>query len=93
MYAVWCTGEREFYDLKQDPYELNNLYDSANVQLVNRLDALLVVLKSCRAETCRDPWRVLHPYDDDIKTLADALDTKVIIYIKVGLPNINIMIV
>jgi hypothetical protein len=25
--------------------------------------------------------------------LADALDTKVIIYIKVGLPNINIMIV
>jgi arylsulfatase A-like enzyme len=77
MYAVWCTGEHEFYDLKEDPYELNNLYNSANIQLVNRLDALLVVLKSCRAETCRDPWQVLHPYDDDVKTLDDALDAKV----------------
>ncbi|KAI8883715.1 Arylsulphatase, partial [Backusella circina FSU 941] len=76
MYAVWCTGEHEFYDLKEDPYELNNLYKYANIQLVNRLDALLVVLKSCRAETCRDPWRVLHPYDDDVKTLANALDKK-----------------
>jgi hypothetical protein len=34
-------------------------------------------LKSCRAETCRDPWQVLHPYDDDVKTLDDALDAKV----------------
>lgn len=76
MYAVWCTGEHEFYDLKKDPYEMNNLYDQANVQLVNRLDALLVVLKSCRAETCRDPWRVLHPYDTSVKTLQDALDKK-----------------
>lgn len=76
MYAVWCTGEHEFYDLKKDPYEMNNLYNQANVQLVNRLDALLIVLKSCRAETCRDPWRVLHPTDRSVKTLQDALDEK-----------------
>ncbi|KAF7723066.1 hypothetical protein EC973_002400 [Apophysomyces ossiformis] len=76
MYAVWCTGEHELYDLKQDPYETNNLYSEASVQLVNRLDALLTVLKSCRAETCRDPWRVLHPDDSSVKTLADALHRK-----------------
>ncbi|KAG0164068.1 hypothetical protein DFQ30_010563 [Apophysomyces sp. BC1015] len=76
MYAVWCTGEHELYDLKQDPYETNNLYSEAAVQLLNRLDALLAVLKTCRAETCRDPWRVLHPTDASVKTLADALDEK-----------------
>ncbi|KAI8882863.1 alkaline phosphatase-like protein [Backusella circina FSU 941] len=76
MYAAWCTGEHGFYDLKEDPYELRNIYNSVNIQLVNRLDALLVVLKTCRAETCRDPWRVLHPNDENVKTLADALDRK-----------------
>ncbi|KAL7309932.1 hypothetical protein PS15m_010749 [Mucor circinelloides] len=75
-YAVWCTGEHELYDLKKDPYELKNLYSNANAQLVNRLDALLLVLKSCRAESCRDPWRVLHPNDKSVKTLQDALHKK-----------------
>jgi arylsulfatase A-like enzyme len=77
MYAIWCTGEHEFYDLKTDPYEMKNLYQEANIQLVNRIDALLVVLKSCRAETCRDPWRILHPNDKYVKTLEDALHHKV----------------
>lgn len=76
MYAVWCTGEHEFYDLKNDPYELKNLYNGASMQLLNRLDALLLVLKSCRAETCRDPWRILHPHDKSVQTLADALHHK-----------------
>ncbi|KAI9483817.1 MAG: alkaline-phosphatase-like protein [Benjaminiella poitrasii] len=76
MYAVWCTGEHELYDLKKDPYGLKNLYDNMSVQLVNRLDALLVVLKSCRADTCRDPWKILHPGDRYVKTLQDALHEK-----------------
>ncbi|GAN03652.1 arylsulfatase [Mucor ambiguus] len=77
MYAVWCTGEHELYNLKEDPYELNNLYDDeAHIQLTSRLDALLVVLKECKAESCRDPWRVLHPEDDSVKTLEDALQEK-----------------
>ncbi|CEP14712.1 hypothetical protein [Parasitella parasitica] len=74
MYAVWCTGERELYNLKTDPYELNNLYDDdAHIQLTNRLDALLVVLKQCKAESCRNPWKILHPEDVSVKTLKDAL--------------------
>ncbi|ORE04925.1 arylsulfatase [Rhizopus microsporus var. microsporus] len=76
MYSVWCTGEHELYDLKKDPYEMHNLYTSASTQLTNRLDALLVVLKSCRAQSCRDPWRILHPDDHSVKTLKDALHHK-----------------
>ncbi|GAA5799922.1 hypothetical protein HPULCUR_005343 [Helicostylum pulchrum] len=76
VYSIWCTGEHEFYDLKNDPYAMKNLYTGATNQLVNRLDALLVVLKSCRAETCRDPWRILHPDDKHVKTLRDALHKK-----------------
>ncbi|KAG0857018.1 hypothetical protein G6F16_004238 [Rhizopus arrhizus] len=73
MYAVWCTGEHELYDLKTDPFEMNNLYASSDTKLISRLDALLVVLKSCRAHTCRDPWRTLHPGDARVQTLKDAL--------------------
>jgi N-acetylglucosamine-6-sulfatase len=40
---------------------------------VNRLDALMLVLKTCKAETCRNPWGVLHPAGD-VRSLADALD-------------------
>ncbi|CAO3646979.1 unnamed protein product [Cunninghamella echinulata] len=75
-YSVWCTGEHEFYDLRKDPYELDNEYKNLDPELGNRLDALLVVLKSCRAESCRDPWRVLHPNDSSVKTLSDALNPK-----------------
>jgi N-acetylglucosamine-6-sulfatase len=40
--------------------------------IVNRLDALLLVLKSCKGWECIDPWAVLHPRGN-IKTLKDAL--------------------
>lgn len=40
--------------------------------LVTRLDALLMVLKSCRGETCRTPWSVLHP-DGAVSSLKEAL--------------------
>ncbi|KAF5351283.1 hypothetical protein D9758_007985 [Tetrapyrgos nigripes] len=75
VYGVWCTGERELYDLKTDPYELTNLalnspsqeFDSFNfstpslTSLASRLDALLVVLKTCVGEVCRDPWSAVFP--------------------------------
>lgn len=59
-----------------DPHELTNIYtpDSSltfpsppspnNVPiltLVSRLDALLVVLKTCKGRECTHPWEVLHP--------------------------------
>jgi arylsulfatase len=44
-------------------------------QLVSRLDALTMVLKSCKADSCRNPWSVLHP-QKDVQNLEDAMATK-----------------
>ncbi|OQU94859.1 hypothetical protein CLAIMM_01150 [Cladophialophora immunda] len=85
-YSVWCTGEKEYYDLKLDPFQLDNYFgdDAADLtaayelqgrgfeQIWHRLDALMMVLKSCKGKECTDPWEVLHPHGD-IKTLKDAL--------------------
>ncbi|KAJ5644182.1 uncharacterized protein N7484_006689 [Penicillium longicatenatum] len=88
-YSVWCNNEHELYDLSTDPYQLHNLYPSGPVldeiepqllgrtlsQTISRLDALLLVLKSCQGLTCIDPWKVLQP-QHTIHTLRDALDEK-----------------
>jgi len=37
-----------------------------------RLDALLLVLKSCRGERCVRPWRALHP-GGEVSSLRQAL--------------------
>ncbi|KAI9743875.1 MAG: hypothetical protein M1818_002609 [Claussenomyces sp. TS43310] len=54
----------------------NRLSSVSNLErLISRLDALLMVTKSCKGRTCVSPWGVLHP-DGDVKTLKDALDQK-----------------
>ncbi|OXB34748.1 hypothetical protein LQV05_003143 [Cryptococcus neoformans] len=83
-YSVWCTGERELYDLDKDPKQINNLLAPLNQlgafapfnstisnsepvlshhlqNLLNRLDALLLVLKRCTGEACHNPYRELFP--------------------------------
>ncbi|KAF9094816.1 hypothetical protein BGX23_001531 [Mortierella sp. AD031] len=61
LYTVWCTGEKEYYDLVEDPFQIKNLYKSTKPALLNRLDALLNVLRTCKGPTCRDPWATIHP--------------------------------
>jgi hypothetical protein len=73
-YSVWCTGERELYDLVADPYQINNLVASLNAlgpfadfdssplkKLLHRLDALLLVLKTCVGDTCHAPYSAMFP--------------------------------
>ncbi|PKX88330.1 sulfatase family protein [Aspergillus novofumigatus IBT 16806] len=81
-YSVWCNNEHELYDPTTDPYQINNLHPSARkgqadkhrimgfdiTQVISRLDALLLVLKSSMG-------RVLHP-DGSVHNLLDALDHK-----------------
>jgi hypothetical protein len=46
MYAEYQNGDREFYDLLTDPYELTNtVKNAANKALVASLKARLQVLK------------------------------------------------
>mgnify|MGYP000129692764 CR=1 FL=1 len=52
-YVVWRTGELELYNLRADPYELENLAASAPPELVAGLSARLRELARCAAEGCR----------------------------------------
>ncbi|KAJ5591384.1 hypothetical protein N7450_005356 [Penicillium hetheringtonii] len=86
-YSVWCNNEHELYDLETDPYQLHNLYSADTptdedeprilgrglTQVIKRLDALLLVLKSCQGATCIKPWDVLQPADP-VVSLREALD-------------------
>lgn len=64
-YAVWCNGQTELYNITDDPYEMTNLarnnVTAENQRLINRLNALLMVTKSCEQDRCRDPWAQLVP--------------------------------
>jgi len=88
-YSVWCNNEHELYDMDSDPYQLNNIYPSTLQSpstvsptlglpwktVIKRLDALLMVTKSCKGKTCVRPWSVIHP-DGDVSTLEDALNPR-----------------
>ena len=52
-YVEYVTGEREFYDLGNDPNQLANAASSADDQLIARLSNLLAGLRSCAGTTCR----------------------------------------
>jgi len=53
LYVEYETGEHELYDLREDPYELRNLDDSADETLVSELDSRLDTLRDCSGEECR----------------------------------------
>ncbi|KAH9996636.1 arylsulfatase-like protein [Xylariaceae sp. FL0662B] len=82
-YQVWCNNERELYDLTADPGQMTNLLHPDEQppeaiagtpldKLVARLDALLLVLKSCKGGRCVRPWQALHP-SGNVESLRDAL--------------------
>ncbi|KAK3367516.1 alkaline-phosphatase-like protein [Podospora didyma] len=82
-YSVWCNNEHELYDIKTDPYQLHNLLHPDETtpatllgvpfeKVTARLDSLLFVLKSCKAQTCVRPWQALHP-QGNVQNLHDAL--------------------
>lgn len=76
-----------FITVQDDPHQTVNLaahpakhknYKIANrelPQILHRLDALMMVLKSCEGDACRYPWRQLHPAGK-VETLAEALDSR-----------------
>ncbi|KAK4073871.1 hypothetical protein Trihar35433_3345 [Trichoderma harzianum] len=90
-YSVWCSNERELYDMKADPGQLHNLLSSKEnhidatitiagkqwplENIANRLDALMMVLKSCKQQSCAHPWKSLHP-SGDVRNFHDALSTE-----------------
>ena len=52
-YVEYDSGDRELYDLQNDPYELENVYDSAGPTLIEDLETRLEALKECSDDGCR----------------------------------------
>lgn len=53
LYAEYGTGEKEYYDLKQDPYQLTSL-DGQKPEEEAALAKQLAALKDCAGQTCRE---------------------------------------
>jgi arylsulfatase A-like enzyme len=53
-YVEYATGERELYDLNDDPYEADNLAASADPSELAALSERLARLRQCRAAACVD---------------------------------------
>jgi len=53
LFVEYKTGEHELYDLVKDPYQLENIYDEAPENLLQRLNSQLDSLRQCEAEDCR----------------------------------------
>lgn len=52
-YVEYVTGERELYDLRDDPYELKNIASTVKPELLGSLAAELTQLKACSGSRCR----------------------------------------
>ncbi len=52
-YVEYGEGERELYDLKRDPYQLENIAAKTDPLLVKALSARLEQLAACKAASCR----------------------------------------
>ena len=57
-------------------------------QLQNRLDGLLLVLKTCKTDTCRDPWGALLP-GEGVVSLSAALNAKYDDFFATKLPKVS----
>ena len=76
VYTKWCSGDAELYNTGADPYELTNLAGK-RPRIEDRLNALLMVTKSCERGGCRDPWSLIKPKDGSkITTLEQALQER-----------------
>ena len=53
LFVEYKTGEHELYDLNRDPYQLENFYDTAPEDLIQRLNSQLDSLRQCERDDCQ----------------------------------------
>jgi arylsulfatase A-like enzyme len=53
LYTELSALERELYDMRRDPYQLDNLIRVADPELLERLSARLAERRACRGAGCR----------------------------------------
>lgn len=54
VYVEYTTGEREFYDLRSDPYQMDNLASGPDGGRLGPFADRLAVLKGCAGAGCRE---------------------------------------
>ncbi|KAH3760332.1 Arylsulfatase A [Pelomyxa schiedti] len=55
LYAEWCTGETEFYDIDTDPWEMENTFEKLDEETINTLSATVEAIANCKGDSCRNP--------------------------------------
>jgi hypothetical protein len=60
--------DKEYANLKREFTIANRPFH----EIITRLDALMMVLKSCKGRSCTHPWETLHP-KGNVATLTDSL--------------------
>jgi len=58
LYVEYADGEREFYDLRTDPFELHNLAGTLGLSALGQLHTELAALESCRGQ--KECWGASH---------------------------------
>ncbi|HZE05612.1 MAG TPA: sulfatase, partial [Solirubrobacteraceae bacterium] len=58
LYAEYRDGQREFYDLRSDPYELHNAAAALTSQQRTRLHRELTAIRRCHTGTAC--WAAMH---------------------------------
>jgi arylsulfatase A-like enzyme len=53
LYVEYVTGERELYDLRKDPHQVENIITTADPDFIQRLSARLADLSRCSSGECR----------------------------------------
>lgn len=75
IYVEWFNGDKEYYDLSTDPYQLNNIYnalaDSRKAQLAQLMDQY----RSCGPTmSCNPQIKILTPINNDALTVGSTTD-------------------
>lgn len=80
LFTKWCTGDTEMYHTSTDQWELQNIAhseDHYHRRVLTRLNAILMVTKSCEKGSCRDPWAVFElPRSKKLKSFEEAMSPK-----------------
>lgn len=53
VYVEYGNGERQLYDLRTDPYQLDNGYINVSQELRRSLEAQLDALRGCSGSSCK----------------------------------------
>ena len=60
LFALWCTGETELYNLTTDPYEIKNSISELNIQEMAGLQELVVKLSQCAGSECHNMSSIIN---------------------------------